>query len=185
MDGRNQKFSMWLAPVNSVRQISPYQQKLATQLVVWVASIVVWGSTLDVMFFLERRTGVLRCNGYCVCNFIFGGLSFLFLSMVLFFNYQCETKRMSRDGWFSELNELYMMYALTAWWIPGVALSSNTENFITAVGETFAYFAMFGSVACCFTAYRSLRASARLAEHLSMLAEEQELSAQNTMAEGP
>ncbi|KAA8494511.1 hypothetical protein FVE85_2752 [Porphyridium purpureum] len=137
---------------SNVGSLSAYTQKLAGQLWVWTGSNVLWGSNLDVQLNVTKS-----CNGHCVYNYLCGAGSFLFLSFILLFNYLCETHTMSRSGWFSYKVELFMMYALAIWWIPGVAVASSIENPVSGVGEVWAYLSLFGSIFVCFAAYRAYR----------------------------
>mmetsp|Transcript_11348 Transcript_11348/g.19415 ORF Transcript_11348/g.19415 Transcript_11348/m.19415 type:complete len:216 (-) Transcript_11348:34-681(-) len=138
---------------SQVGHLSPYAQKLCAQLIIWTGSNVLWGANLDVYLSTNR----LQCNGYCIYNFICGIGSCLAVSCILLFNYLCETYRMSRSGWFSYALELYMMYILVLWWIPGVAVASSSDNFITPTGEVWAYLSLFASMFAAFAAYRTLK----------------------------
>ena len=115
-------------------------------------SVLFWSSCI------EQQLNVTKaCNGRCGYNYVVGLGSFLYLSLILLCNYLCETHVMSRSGWFSYKTELFLMYGLVIWWIPGVAVLSDFENPISGVGEVWGYLALFGSIFCCFAAYRTFR----------------------------
>mmetsp|Transcript_5256 Transcript_5256/g.9187 ORF Transcript_5256/g.9187 Transcript_5256/m.9187 type:complete len:184 (-) Transcript_5256:178-729(-) len=169
MAGRGERASSLLAPSSTLRSLSPYAQKLTAQIVVWTASTVVWGATLD-----EMLREPIECNSWCIANYVFGGGSFIYLSLILLFNYLCEVEKMRRDGWFKYIVELYMMYALTIWWVVGVSIASDVDNNLSSTAEVLAYFALFGSMVCAFAAYRTFRAEEARLDALRQLEEEEQ-----------
>mmetsp|Transcript_18222 Transcript_18222/g.31584 ORF Transcript_18222/g.31584 Transcript_18222/m.31584 type:complete len:179 (-) Transcript_18222:269-805(-) len=130
--------------------VSPYGLKLCTQVVMWVSSIIVFGSTAQ-----AHTNG--SCDASCGYAIATGVISFIHLTLLLFFNLMCELSRLSRQGWFTHHFEAYNMYLLVFWWIPGVSNIAQYRTPSPGTGQFFAFIAFFGSLYGSLKAYHSYK----------------------------
>uniref|UniRef100_A0A7S0ZEG6 MARVEL domain-containing protein n=1 Tax=Timspurckia oligopyrenoides TaxID=708627 RepID=A0A7S0ZEG6_9RHOD len=125
----------------------PYAIKLMVQVTMWIASIIVFGST--------SQANGNGCSTQCAYAITTGLLSFIFLSFLLIFNFLAEINRLSRQVWFTYQFEAFCMYLLILWWIPGVANIASVRSATPGNGEVFAFVAFFGSIYGSFKAYHT------------------------------
>mmetsp|Transcript_11839 Transcript_11839/g.31833 ORF Transcript_11839/g.31833 Transcript_11839/m.31833 type:complete len:180 (-) Transcript_11839:273-812(-) len=159
------------------QRISPYAMKLMMQVVMWISSIIVFGSTAE----LSSNRGT--CNAACGYAVATGVISFLHLSLLLVCNFLTEINRLSRQTWFSHQFEAFNMYLLVFWWIPGVANIASVRSQTPGTGQVFAFVAFYGSMYGAFKAYHSYKEEEyRLEQEHN---EQERIAAEQELAFGP
>mmetsp|Transcript_14432 Transcript_14432/g.29518 ORF Transcript_14432/g.29518 Transcript_14432/m.29518 type:complete len:175 (-) Transcript_14432:1061-1585(-) len=134
--------------------LSPYSEKLVLESLVMLFSVIEFGRTSESV----SRAGGAGCEGLCAWSILSGVVSFVFAGVVLLLNYLCANAQLSRYGFFSHKFEMYMMMALTLWWVPGVATASAINNaHKSGVGTFFAWASFFGSILATYKAYHSYK----------------------------
>lgn len=156
--GLDEKSGAFLSGPPRSGELSPFAQKFAAQVLVWLCSMIVFGATADF-----ARIGN-RCNSLCVYGLLTGVFSFIFCSLILGAHWMCWAGRMDRHGWFTSAAERRLMTALVVWWGPGVGgLSAVLRNpgppwrgavpHTSGVGIFFGWVAFFGSIYGAYKCY--------------------------------
>ncbi|KAA8494295.1 hypothetical protein FVE85_4270 [Porphyridium purpureum] len=130
-------------------RISPYGLKIATQLVMWISSIIVFGSTSN----SADESNV--CTSACAYAIISGLVSFIYLSILLLLNLLTELSRLSRRGFFTYHFEAYLMYFLILWWTPAIANIAQVNTPVPSSGIVFGWVCFFASMYGSFEAYHT------------------------------
>lgn len=162
-------------------ELSPFAQKLAAQCFIWLASIVVFGSTAD---FAAKRN---QCGGLCRFGIATGVISFFITSAILVGHYLTWSSKVDKGSWFSSAAEKRYMFMLAIWWTAGVsclsAFEKSQESLSIPVPHTsnmaimFGWLAFFGSIYGAYKAYHSQKEEQKsfvYAQILSMQQTEEE-----------
>lgn len=176
--GRTERSPFLSGPPRS-GELSPFAQKLAAQCFIWLASIVVFGSTADF------ATSNNRCSSLCRFGIATGVLSFIATTLILVAHYLTWSSKVHKSSWFSSAAEKRIMFGLAIWWTVGVSCLSafGKADGNTAVRHTselaimFGWLAFFGSIYGTYKAYHSQREEQKslvYAQILSMQQTEEE-----------
>ncbi len=150
-------------------ELSTFAQKLLGECFVWLASMVVFGSTVN----LVANNG--QCAGLCKYAIATGIISVLITSLLLLGHYLTWTTKMDRSSWFTSVAEMRFMAVLVVWWGAGVGgLSAVTRSptqtslkmfapvsHASGVGIFFGWLAFFGSIYTTFKAYHASKEEQR------------------------
>lgn len=168
-------------------ELSPFAQKLAAQIFIWLCSLVVFGSTLEFSSDDDKE-----CSKLCKFHIVTGLISFLFSSSLLISHYLTWSNKVEKTAWFSGKAELRSMVCLTVLWICGAAALSAIEKcdkdcdtgpdpelqeHARGLAIIFGWLALF---ACVFGSYKTYHTSKedqkslRYAQVMSMQAAEEE-----------
>lgn len=167
-------------------QLSLFAQKLATQCFIWLASVVVFGSTAD---FATGST----CNLLCILSISVGVCSFLLCTLILVGQIFVWIGWIEASTFLSPSAEKHYMSSLTFLWVFGVSFLSahrgtrspfpGNETELIAVAHTtglaiiFGWLAFFAAIFGTYKAYHAQKEemkSLRYAQILSMRASEEE-----------
>lgn len=130
--------------------ISVYAQKLTSLAFVTLCSVVFLGHVGN------RAAAYGACHGLCRWHLSLGVLTALYSAMLLIANQLAESRRLSRDGWFSHGREVHLVAFLFVMWIFGVITVSTYEGG-DALMRWFAWGAFFGSAYATFKSYHSFK----------------------------
>lgn len=139
-----------LGPPPRTGHVSVYAKKLTALAFVALCAVVVWGHSANIG--AAKRT----CPSSCVFQIAFAVLIWLYVSMLLLFNYLCEKGTMLRTGFFSHGLEVQLVGVAVLLWVPLVAT-------VSAIGKApplttwFAWLGFFGNIYATFLAYHSFK----------------------------
>lgn len=160
-------------------ELSPFAQMIAAQAFIWLASIVVFGSTAD--FAVKHKD---FCLHQCRFNIAAGVLSFFGMSFLLTGHYLTLSNNMAKGSWFSSRAETRYMIVLVFWWTVGASCLSAFVDVrgipasqTTKLATMFGWLAFFGSIFGAYKAYHSEqeeKRSLRYAQIVSLQATEEE-----------
>lgn len=163
-------------------ELSPFAQKVAAEVFVWVASIVVFAGAIN--FPLANDLERTSLNQFAIATCV---ISFIISSSILFGQFLSITNRVGRSGWFSEASEKKSMVFLALWWAIGVAFLSALEPHpflktlpvphTTGVAIMFGWLAFFASIFGAYKAYHAEKEEQRslhYAQAMSIQAAEDE-----------
>lgn len=161
-------------------ELTPFAEKIAAQAFVWLASIVVFGSTANFASTIDV------CESLCRFGIATGVVSFLFTSGMLLAHYLTWSNKIDKGTWFSSGAETKYMYFLLLWWTIGVACLSSLVDFkgtgiparhTSGLAIMFGWLAFFASIYGAYKAYHSEKEeqrSLRYAQIMSLQATEEE-----------
>lgn len=163
-------------------ELSPFAQKVAAEVFVWVASIVVFAGSIN--FPLANDLKATSLNRFAIATSV---ISFIICSSILLGQFLSMTNRVGRTGWFSEASEKKSLVFLSLWWAIGVAFLSALEPhpFVeripvphtTGVAIMFGWLAFFASIFGAYKAYHTEKEEQRslhYAQAMSIQAAEDE-----------
>lgn len=152
-------------------EASVFVQKLFGEMFVWLASMVVFGSTLNLV---ANKSGT--CGPLCKYAIVTGVISILVTSLLLVGHWLTWSTKNDRSSWFTSNAEMRFMGGLVVWWGAGVgglsAVSAprdtvaNLKGFApiahaSGVGLFFGWLAFFGSIYTTFKAYHAAKEESR------------------------
>lgn len=136
--------------------MSPFAQKIAAEFIIWLASIVVFGSTADF------SSSIDRCSVLCGLSIASGVISFFATSSILVGHYLIWSLTITKNAWMSSSAELNYMIALVLLWTVGVSILSAYEGeanipvpHTSRLAIAFGWFAFFSSIFGAYKAYHS------------------------------
>lgn len=163
-------------------ELSPFAQKVAAEVFVWIASIVVFGATID--FPLRNDLNRTPLNNFAIATSV---ISFIISSSIVAGQCLALTDRVGRSGWFSDASEKKSMMFLAFWWTIGAACLSALEPHpilktlpvphTSGIGIMFGWLALFASIFGAYKAYHAEKEEQRslhYAQAMSMQAAEDE-----------
>eukprot|EP00187_Rhodella_violacea_P000268 CAMPEP_0174905408 /NCGR_PEP_ID=MMETSP0167-20121228/52870_1 /TAXON_ID=38298 /ORGANISM="Rhodella maculata, Strain CCMP736" /LENGTH=198 /DNA_ID=CAMNT_0016148333 /DNA_START=54 /DNA_END=650 /DNA_ORIENTATION=+ len=141
----------FLTTENKVGSPTAPLRKLGGQLILLLASLVVFGAAADVATVQDK------CNGFCGYVVGAGMLSALVLLCTLVFGALRDMKDKGepdtdRDS-FSTRRELQWMVFLFVWWVPLVTVNSMVQMPTTRTGVFAGFVALLSSLYVCFMGY--------------------------------
>lgn len=178
--GGDMERSPFLSPPPRSGQLSPHAQKIAAEVVIWLASVVVFGSTANFATVTER------CRPLCRFAIVTGVFSCFLTTAILGGHCLTWSSRVSKNSWMSSSAELSYMIALVVWWTVGVStLSAYGGNgdikfpvpHTSHLAIAFGWLAFFSSI---FGAYKAYHAQK---EEQKILIYQQNLSLQQAEEE--
>lgn len=111
-------------------EISTFAQKLLGECFVWLSSMVVFGSTLNL------RTNEIPCNHLCGYAIATSVISVIVTSFLLFGHWLTWSSKLDRSSWFNSNTEKNFMGFLMVWWSFGVGgLSAVPMSMNTGSGK--------------------------------------------------
>lgn len=124
LDMNDEQSAPFLSSSPKSGELSTFAQKLFGEIFVWLSSMVVFGSTINLVVTDQNCTSLCR---YAISVAV---VSVLFTSLLLFGHYLTWSAKMDRGSWFNSNTEKTVMGVLVAWWAAGVAGLSYvvTEN---------------------------------------------------------
>lgn len=129
---------------------SVYAYKICAQSFVWLCSIVVWGSVVNVFAILKK------CNTNCIFQLAFSFIAWIAVSSILVLNLLAENSSRWRNSCFSHGVEAQLTAVLIILWIPVVSTASSPD-FPYPVTTWFAWLGFFGSIYATYKAYHSFK----------------------------
>lgn len=148
--GGKSKAEELLGPPPRSGHISVYARKLTALAFVSLCALVVWGHRSNI------AAAFRTCDSTCVFQIAFAVVIWLYVSILMLFNYLCESGSMSRTGFFSHGLEVQLIALSVLLWVPLVAT-------VSAVGKAplltvwFAWLGFFGNIYATFLAYHSFK----------------------------
>lgn len=139
-----------LGPPPRSGHVSVYAKKLTTLAFVSLCAVVVWGHTANMG--AANRT----CPSNCIFQISFAVLIWLYVGLLLLFNYLCEKGSMQRTGFFSHGLEVQLVGLAVLLWVPLVA-SVSAINKASSLSIWFAWLGFFGNIYATFLAYHSFK----------------------------
>ena len=115
LDAHDEHSAPFLSSSPKSGELSTFAQKLFGEVFVWLASMVVFGSTINLV--VTKRACTSLC-GYAIAVAV---ISVLITSLLLFGHYLTWSTKMDRGSWFNSNTEKTFMGVLVAWWAAGVA----------------------------------------------------------------
>lgn len=182
-----ENFAAYLSNPPRSGELSPYACKVAAEFFIWLASIIVFGSTIDFV----NRAGLPSCTPLCRFGIATAVVSFIISTSILMGQCLAWTGRVERTGWFSEPSEKKSLVFLAMWWTIGAAFLSALEPspfdsrvpvpHSSGIGILFAWLALFASIFGAYKAYHTEKENQRnlhYAQVMSIQAAEDEEFAQ-------
>lgn len=148
--GGKAKAEELLGPPPRSGHISVYARKLTALAFVALCALVVWGHSANI------GAANRECSSSCVFQIAFAVVIWLYVSVLMLFNYLCENGSMARTGFFSHGLEVQLVAVAVVLWVPVVATVSAVGKAPT-LSVWFAWLGFFGTMYATFLAYHSFK----------------------------